>query len=163
MSNLRKDNYAVAQTEFGLVYGKVLSTAGDVVVLATDGGESARVSKNMVAKISFSEFKANAGKTAATFDAADAGVVEEPTVSAAEVGTVVEEKTSVVRAGGPRKPGPKGTGKKADALAAYAQLVVDGVAPSRKTVIGVFTTEVGLSKAGANTYYQNIKSGKWSA
>lgn len=155
MSNLRKDNYAVATTEYGNVYGKVLSVskADDAVVLATPAGESARVALSNTSKITIKEYKDNATQTAATFDAADA-----------EVGAAPEVKESVgIRPGGARKPGPKGTGKKADALAAYAQLVVDGVAPSRKTVIGVFTTEVGLSKAGANTYYQNIKSGKWSA
>lgn len=153
MSNLRKDNYAVAQTEFGLVYGKVLSTKGDAVVLATDGGASARVPSNMVAKISFSEFKANAGKTSATFDAAAAGAVEEPTVSTAEVGVVVEEKTSVVRPGGYRRPGRAGTGKKSIILSLYREMA----GSSRKDLVAAFMS-VGLSKAGSNTYLQNIRN-----
>ena len=49
--------------------------------------------------------------------------------------------------------------KKAGTLRIYAAGVAAGKA--RKDIIAQMRTELGLSVPGANTYYQNVKSGLW--
>lgn len=154
MSKLRKDNYAVAKTDAGLVYGKVTKVENLVVTLATPAGESARVLRVDTTKISAKEYVERGAVTATTFDAVDAGAIEAPAAPVSEeVGAAPVEKTSVVRPGGDRKPGPAGTGKKAVAISLYREMPN----ASRKELIGAFMN-AGISKAGSNTYLQNIRN-----
>ena len=49
--------------------------------------------------------------------------------------------------------------KKAGTLRIYREMTAEGKA--RKDIIARMRTELGLSAPGANTYYQNCKSGAW--
>lgn len=49
--------------------------------------------------------------------------------------------------------------KKAGTLRIYREMIAEGKA--RKDIIARMCTELGLSIPGANTYYQNVKSGAW--
>lgn len=53
----------------------------------------------------------------------------------------------------------KALSKKARAIAIYKE--VHAANGARKDAMTRFKTELGMSDAGANTYYQNIKSGMW--
>ncbi len=53
----------------------------------------------------------------------------------------------------------KPVSKKAQAIAIYNE--VHAANGARKDAMTRFKTELGMSDAGANTYYQNIKSGVW--
>ena len=55
--------------------------------------------------------------------------------------------------------GEKKESKKAGTLRIYREMTAEGKA--RKDIIARMRTELGLSAPGANTYYQNCKSGAW--
>lgn len=55
--------------------------------------------------------------------------------------------------------GEKKESKKASTLRIYRAMTAEGKA--RKDIIAKMRTELGLSIPGANTYYQNCKSGAW--
>ena len=55
--------------------------------------------------------------------------------------------------------GEKKESKKAGTLRIYREMTAEGKA--RKDIIARMRTELGLSIPGANTYYQNVKSGAW--
>lgn len=55
--------------------------------------------------------------------------------------------------------GEKKESKKAGTLRIYREMTAEGKA--RKDIIARMRTELGLSIPGANTYYQNCKSGMW--
>ena len=56
-------------------------------------------------------------------------------------------------------PAEKKESKKAGTLRIYSAMTAEGKA--RKDIIAKMRTELGLSAPGANTYYQNAKSGLW--
>ena len=149
MSKIRKDSYVKATTSAGPVYGKVLRVTTDILYLATDAGEAARVSRAGAVKITVGEYKANAGKTAQTYDAVDSAVKPEQ--------KLLPKLPSAVR------PGKKGTGKKADAIRIFGELTVGDQIPTRKAFSQAMAEKTGLSAKGASTYYYNLKSGRWTA
>lgn len=55
--------------------------------------------------------------------------------------------------------GEKKESKKAGTLRIYREMTAEGKA--RKDIIAQMRTELDLSVPGANTYYQNVKSGLW--
>lgn len=55
--------------------------------------------------------------------------------------------------------GEKKESKKAGTLRIYREMTAEGKV--RKDIIAKMRTELGLSAPGANTYYQNCKSGAW--
>lgn len=66
----------------------------------------------------------------------------------------------VVKAGKAKKGA-----RKVLALRVYNEKIKDAVAEgtmTRKVAISILVDEVGLSAAGASTYYANFKSGKWA-
>ena len=161
MSNIRKDSFVVHASANGPVYGRVLSVKRDGYIVTTDAGESAKLPRDATTtKITVGEYKANAGKTAETFAKVDA---PNP-APVAELGTesVTAPERTTTRPGGERRPGAKGTGKKAAALSVWANLVAaSGDTPTRKAFT-VAMSNAGLSAKGASTYYYNIKNGKWA-
>lgn len=153
MSNIRKDSYVVAGTRFGPIYGKVLSVKNGDLHLATDAGESARVRKEGATKITAAEYRANAGVTAETYRRAD---------EASKPESVVKPEANTDRPGGARKPGEKGSGKKAIAIKVFNELAPGSAAgPTRKAFLTAMA-EHGLSAKGASTYFYHIRSGRWA-
>ncbi len=60
---------------------------------------------------------------------------------------------------------PEGKTSKKDlavALMAHLNAQAEGDRAKRSVIMAAFMTELGLTKAGAGTYYFNIKSGKWA-
>ena len=176
MTKLRKDNYAMATTEHGEVFGKVLSVSKDTVVLATDGGAPALVRRDMTTKISMADYKKGAGVTAQTFDRAGGaeafetfpgpkpeGVVRPEVKStdlfATEVEDLTEEPEVVSEPETPTETAPK-TDKKAVCAAIFKEKF-DGSKEAAKEVKRLFR-EAGCTPHGANTYFYNFKHGKWT-
>ena len=177
--SIRKDNYVKATTSAGDLYGQVLSVRKDGVNITTSMGP-ARVARDGVTKLTFAEFKASnaVAVNAETFAKATPGIEagtaptrvgitvlkngepadEEYTNKVIEgvLGTAAPKKASVVR------PGAKGTGKKAVAVAVFKELTVDGVIPTRKAFSTAMAERTGLSAKGASTYFYNLKSGRWA-
>lgn len=92
----------------------------------------------------------------ATEQTAQEPVVEAaPEVPSAE-GTATGEQPT---AEAPAAAAPKELSKKARTLAVFKSMTAEGKA--RKDIIKVMMEEIGLSAAGANTYFQNCKSGLW--
>ena len=96
--------------------------------------------------------------------AVDGGVSAEVQAVVEEVAPVTVEPT--VEAVAPEAPAAeaapveeKKESKKAGTLRIYAAGIAAGKA--RKDIIAKMRTELGLSIPGANTYYQNCKSGMW--
>ena len=166
MTKLRKDNYAVAVTDHGEVYGKVLSVSKDAVVLATDGGSAARVEREFTARISVDQYKAAAGETAQTFDRAEK--VTPPPVKATdlfveEVEDLTEEAVELPDLSKEieetAEKAPK-VDKKAVCAAIFKEKF-DGSKEAAKEVKRLFR-EAGCTPHGANTYFYNFKHGKWT-
>jgi hypothetical protein len=70
-----------------------------------------------------------------------------------------EKKAKVVA-----DPVAKEPSKKELAIAVYKQVMADDtidIKAKRATVLGLFMSEVGLSKPGASTYFQSCKSGNY--
>lgn len=70
-------------------------------------------------------------------------------------GAAVEEVKPEVKAA----PAPKAPSKKEQTVAMFAEMTAKGL--PRKDIIARMKSELGLSVPGANTYYQNCKSGAW--
>lgn len=62
MSKLRKDNYVRLTTPAGAVYGKVTGLRGESVNVVIDG-RPAVISRPLVSKVPFAEYKANADRS----------------------------------------------------------------------------------------------------
>lgn len=162
--SIRKDNYVRGTIAAGDVYGKVLSVKRDSVVVATPAGCTANLARAGVSKITVAEYKAYASVTAETLDrdaeaSYQAGREILPTEKALKSTTVIVERSSgsFILA----RPGKKGTGKKAEAIAIFHGLVdADGI-PSRKDFTAA-VAGIGLSAKGASTYFYNLKGGRWS-
>ncbi len=102
-------------------------------------------------------------------------VQEEPTMALVQVapaaaeaaealGMTVEQVVEGVEAAGAQgeaaaQADEKKESKKAGTLRIYREMIAEGKA--RKDIIARMRTELGLSIPGANTYYQNCKSGMW--
>lgn len=71
---------------------------------------------------------------------------------------VSDEKQEGVKTVEQQQPAKKLT-KKAQTIQMYAEGHAAGLA--RKDIIARMKTELGMSDAGANTYYQNVHSGIW--
>ncbi len=69
-------------------------------------------------------------------------------------------KAPKVKAEKPAKE-PKAPSKKALTIALYDSMKAEG--KTRAEIIAAMMAQLGLSQAGANTYYQNVKSGAWVA
>ena len=82
--------------------------------------------------------------------AAEAVTTPEVVAEAAPVAATPADATPVVA--------KKETSKDAT-LRIYREMNVDG--KQRKEIIARMRTELGMSVPGANTYYQNVKSGMW--
>ena len=180
MTKLRKDNYARATTEFGEIFGKVLSVSKDTVVLATDGGAPALVRREDTNRITVAEFKDGAGTTAQTFDRAGGtetfetfpgpkpeGVVR-PEVKATDLfATEVEDLTEEAVELPELSKEIEETAEKAPKVdkkavcAAIFKDIFDGSKESAKEVKRLFR-EAGCTPHGANTYFYNFKHGKWT-
>lgn len=84
-------------------------------------------------------------------------------VAAAALGMTVEQvaegAASAGEQGAQAAEGEKKESKKAGTLRIYAAGIAAGLA--RKDIIAKMRTELDLSVPGANTYYQNCKSGMW--
>ena len=82
-------------------------------------------------------------------------------VAAAALGMTVEQVAEGVAAAGEQgaAAAEKKESKKAGTVRIYAEMTAQGKA--RKDIIARMRTELGLSVPGANTYYQNVKSGLW--
>jgi len=57
---------------------------------------------------------------------------------------------------------PATDSKKANAIKIVKRMLGRKNVPERKDIINELVTKAGLSVNGAATYYQNVKSGKWS-
>lgn len=86
-----------------------------------------------------------------------APVVED--VKAAEV--VVPEVVAVETATATETPATEVSEKAPSKKAMAVELFNKNVGSARKDVIALFISELNMSKLGAATYYQNIKSGQW--
>lgn len=85
--------------------------------------------------------------------------VDTATTETAAVETPAEDVAPVTAATEEAAPAAAPS-KKQRCVAIFKEL--NGAGKPRKDVIAEFTSKVGLSAAGANTYYQNCKSGLWS-
>ena len=132
-NSIRKGSYVAA----GSVSGRVAAVSGDVLTL--ESGET--VSKADAVKLTAADYKA------LSTSPADVEVVK---VSAKKPAKATKTTSA-------KRPGKKGTGKKAHAL----KIFNGNPAITRKQ----FTEKMakhGLSAAGSSTYYYNIKNGIWA-
>ena len=81
---------------------------------------------------------------------------EAPTM---ELHQVAEPEAAPTAPAAEAAPAEKKESKKAGTLRIYSAMTAEGKA--RKDIIAKMRTELGLSNPGANTYYQNCKSGMW--
>lgn len=144
----RKDNYVRCRggvCSSGIV-GKVVSVKGKEVVINDyfNGSMNFTIPRDEVEeKVSAKEFHEYVASVTS-----NSTVVEAPKVEEKKEAKKVEPKKD------------KGPSKKSLAIEIYNEMNANGPA-KRKDVIDRFISEVGLSKPGSSTYYQNIKSGKW--
>jgi len=139
--NIRKSNKVSAHTNNNVVVlGTVISVHGDSLSIVTPAGVEHDVLKASATKLSAGEFKAR------VLEATQPKVEVKAAKTAKKTATKPVAKTETK------------VNKKADARAIFVKLV----GKKRKEVITAFVDTVGLSAAGASTYYQNFKSGVWS-
>lgn len=92
-------------------------------------------------------------KTAEIEQVSAAAETDQNTVEPAIVETLADDTKPA------EQTAEKPLSKKAQAIAIYNE--VHAANGARKDAMIRFKTELGMSDAGANTYYQNIKSGMW--
>ena len=139
--NIRKSNKVSAHTVNNVaIIGTVTSVHGEFITIETPAGETHDVLKATSNKLSAAEFKT-------------------------QVLEATQPKVEVKAAKKTAKPAKKAVAKtetkvnkKADARAIFVKLA----GKKGKEVITAFVDTVGLSAAGASTYYQNFKSGTWA-
>lgn len=134
--NIRKDSKVTAHTVNNVaIIGVVTSVRGEYITLETPAGETHDVAKVNATKVSAAEFKA---------------LVLEASQPKVEVKAKPTTKPAASK--------EAKVNKKADARAIFVKMA----GQKRKEVITAFVDTVGLSTAGASTYYQNFKSGTWA-
>lgn len=139
--NIRKDSKVTANTANNVaIIGTVVSVHGESITVKTPAGETHDVLKTTATKVSAADFKTM------VLEATQPKVEVKTTKKVAKTATEPADKTEAK------------VNKKADARKIFNKL--NG--KKRKEVIKAFTEEVGLSAAGASTYYQNFKSGTWA-
>lgn len=140
--SIRKDNYVRADVDgVGLVYGKVVKVRKNGITITVGvTSDTIEVGPQSLAKIPASEFKAH-------FDQPPAAT---PVVKPADK---TPTETTVSK---PKTPkAPRAGSKTAAALDIFN---AHFGTKTRTEIVGLFMSEVGLSKGGASTYFANFKN-----
>ncbi len=90
----------------------------------------------------------------------EAAPAEKPAKKAKAEKPAKEPKAPKVKAEKPANE-PKAPSKKARTIELFTTMKAAG--KTRAEIIAAMMSDLGLSQAGANTYYQNVKSGAWVA